>query len=112
MEELNDLEITLLNGLTTKYPSLKSHIPHLKVEQREITGAGMCVNLVYTNFNGESEDINALFSNGEIIEVENLKNGLCYVIDVTGGKIEFIELVTYGENWNGQFTDFKIVERK
>lgn len=112
MEELNDLELTLLNGLTTKYPSLKSHIPFLKVVGREITGAGMCVNFEYLDFNGEPEDLNALFSNGEIVEIENLKNGLCYVIDVTGGKIEFIEFVTYGENWNGEFTDFKLVERK
>ncbi len=32
MEQLNNLESTLLKGLIEKYPSLESHIPYLKVK--------------------------------------------------------------------------------
>jgi len=52
-----------------------------------------------------------LFSNGENIEIENIKQGLGYVIDVTDGQIMYIEFTTYGENWNGIFGENKIVEK-
>ncbi len=112
MEELNDLELKLINGLTIKYPSLEFHIPYLKVTQREVTGVGMYVNFAYVDFVGQLEDINALFSNEENIEIRNLKYGLGYVIDITGGEIKYIEFITYGENWNGKFTEYKIVQRE
>ncbi len=114
MKELNELELSLLNGLTEKYPSLKSHLSYLKVAERKMTSTGMSVNFEYTNTDEQitiEEDINALFSNGENIQVKNLKKGLGYVIDITGGKIEYIEFTTYGESWNGKFDDFKIVSR-
>ena len=111
MEQLTELESTLLNGLIQKYPALKSHSPYLKVKERKITGTGMEVNFEYTNSEEELnfEDINALFSNGENIEVKGLKQGLGYVIDVTDGKISYLELVTYGETWNGNLDDYKII---
>lgn len=112
MEQINDLETTLLNGLIEKYPTLKSHLPFLKVKDREITKVGMTVNFEYTNTEEELnfEDINALFSGGENIEIKGLKEGLGYVIDVTDGQILYIEFTTYGENWNGKFGDYKIVK--
>ena len=51
------------------------------------------------------------FSNGENIEIENLKQGLSYVIDITDGEIIYLEFITYGENWNGIFGEYKIVEK-
>ena len=109
MEELNELELTLLEGLVVKHPSLKSHIPHLRVVNRVIHGNGITSELSYVNYNGDFSDINALFSNGEIIDVQNLKKGLGYVIDVTDGQITSIELNTYGEKWNGKYSEYVIV---
>ena len=112
MNQLNDLESTLLSGLVEKYPSLKSHLPFLKVIERKITKSGMILDFEYTNAEEELffDDINALFSNGENIEVKGLKEGLSYVIDVTDGEITSLEFSTYGENWNGKFGDYKIVK--
>lgn len=111
MEHLNNLESTLLNGLIEKYPALKSHIQFLKVKDRKSTATGMEVNFEYTNAEAEInfDDINALFSGGENIEIKGLKQGLGYVIDVTEGQISHLEFTTYGENWNGKFGDYKIV---
>lgn len=111
MQELTELELTLLEGLTTKYPQLKSHIPHLKIVERKSTATGLDVNLEYNDFNDEFDDINALFSNGENIEIKGLKEGLSYVIDITVGQITSIEFSTYNEKWDGKFVDFKIIER-
>lgn len=110
MEELNELETTLLNRLTEKYPSLKSHLPYLKVSKRQISGFSLYVYFSYVDFTEEPEMINALFSNAEKIEIPALKEGLSYVIDVTAGVIEHIEFSTYKENWDGKFGDYKIVE--
>lgn len=110
MNELNTLETELLRGLTKKYPSLKSHLAVLKVADRQITATGMVVNFEYESAELDFEDINALFSNEEKIEIKKLKNGLGYVIDVTDGKISHLEFVTYGEKWDGTFADYKIVE--
>ena len=111
MNQLNDLESILLNSLVEKYPSLKSHIPFLKVTERKITKSGMIVDFEYTNPEEEIifDDINALFSNGENIEVKGLKQGLGYVIDITDGKISYLEFTTYGEVWNGELGDYKII---
>ena len=110
MDVLNEIELTLLSGLIAKYPSLKSHITHLKVSERKATGIGLYVNLEYENFNGEFENLNALFSNQENIQIPGLERGLCYLIDVTDGEIKYIEFVTYDENWNGDLSVYKIVK--
>ncbi|WP_333851936.1 hypothetical protein [Epilithonimonas sp.] len=110
MEELNELELILLENLTIKYPSLKSHIPYLKVTERKLSKDSLITNLVYPDFSGDFEDINALYSNGENIEVKGLKDGLSYVIDVSNGEITTIEFNTYNEKWNGKFDDYKIVK--
>ena len=112
MEQLNKLESTLLDGLIQKYTSLKSHIPYLIVTERKSTGAGLLVNFDYSSAADDLQfdDINALFSGEENIEIKGLKHGLGYVIDITDGKILYIEFSTYGENWNGKIGDFKIVK--
>lgn len=112
MQQLTNLESTLLNGLIQKYPTLKSHIPYLKVKERKITATGMEVNFEYLNAEEELsfEDINALFSGEEYIEIKSLKQGLGYVIDITDGKISYIEFTTYGEKWNGKLDDYKIIK--
>ena len=110
MTELNEIELTLLDGLTTKHPSLKSHISHLKVRGRKATGVGMYVNFEYINFEEKLGNLNSLFSNEENIEIPNLQHGLSYVIDITDGEIKYIEFITYGlEIWNGKFEGYRIV---
>lgn len=113
MQELNDLELSLLEGLTAKYPQLQSHIPFIKISERKATGEGLDVTLEYVDFNNEFDDTNALFSNGENIEIkglkEGLKEGLSYVIDVTMGQITSIEFSTYKERWDGKISEFNIV---
>jgi len=109
MEEINELETTLLNGLIEKYPSLKSHISHLKVSKRQVSGFSLYVYFSYIDFTEEPEMINSLFSNGEKIMIPALKDGLSYVIDVTAGMIEHIEFSTYKEKWDGTFGEYQII---
>lgn len=112
MQQLSELELHLLNGLTVKYPMLTNHIPHLKVEKRETTGTGLNVYLSYEGFQEAFGNINALFSNQEKIQVDKLKHGLAYVIDVTEGAITSIEFATYNEKWDGKITNYTILENE
>jgi hypothetical protein len=110
MGELNKLEHAVLERLSDKYPKIKKHIPYLRVRNREITGVGMFVNFYYLNENNiELLDIpDSSISTNENIGIQNLKYGLGYEVDVSKGKINFIEFITYGENWNGIVSDFLI----
>lgn len=110
MNNLNKLEISILEKLSKEYPDLKSHIPFIKVLDREITGVGMYVNFYYTNnLISNLEVINASLSTNENIEVENLEFGLGYEVDISDGKVKFIEFITYGEEWDGNFVNYRFV---
>lgn len=111
MEKLNPLEITLLNAMVLKYPALENHLPLLKVKTRKISAEGLVTELIYEeNKPTLDETLNALFSDGKIIAIPELKKGLSYVIDITCGEITGIELNTYEEKWNGKMSAFELVE--
>jgi hypothetical protein len=111
MESLNALEHTILKRVSEKHPAIKSHIPFLRILNREYTGVGMYVNFIYSD-EGKSlnpiEPLSDTLSTNERVELPGLKFGLCFVIDITDGKINFIELVTYGEDWDGSILNFSI----
>jgi hypothetical protein len=112
MEKLNELEFTLLEKLSNKYPLLKEHIPYLRVKNREITGVGMYVKFCYLE-PIEDKNINipdGSLSANENIEIESLKNGLGYEVDISKGKVNFIEFITYNEEWDGSISNFSINE--
>ena len=111
MNDLNKLELRLLEGLVKKYSRLASHIEFLKEKKKKITGEGMMVSFEYLTSEIEFEEINALFSNGENIEINKLKKGLSYVIDITSGRIEYLEFSTYEEKWDGVFGEYKITDK-
>ena len=110
MDELTTLETTLLNGLTEKYAPLKSHLPHLRVAKRQKAGFSLYVYFAYVDFNEETTPINALFSDGQKIVISQLKEGLSYVVDVTAGRIEYLEFSSYKEDWDGKINDYQLME--
>lgn len=116
MEALNDLELSLLNLISIEnkeqYPYLSSHIPYLRIQDREYTGVGVYSNFIYINNNVVNNNINkgdALLSSSRRLMIDNLSNELSYVLDITDGKISYLEIVTNGnENWNGTYKNFQI----
>lgn len=104
MENLNKLELSILERLCNRYPAIKNHIPYLRVLSRKNTGVGMYVNFCYFD---SKESLNNLdipdtsISTNENIEIQGLQYGLGFEVDISDGKIKFIELITYGEEWDG-----------
>jgi hypothetical protein len=106
---LNNFEREILQQVADAYPFLHSHIPLLRVNSRELTGVGMYVNFTYRDnsdyFSPIPSNYNAL-SGKSHLNMEGLEHGLAYEISTSNGRVEFIELVTYGEPWDGAIRKF------
>lgn len=112
MENLNDLELIILEKAAENHPAIKNHIPFLRVLNRECTGVGVYVNFTYFNENitlDPIEPLNTVLGTNERIGLPGLKYGLCFELDITEGKINFIELATLGEAWNGSTLNYYFI---
>ncbi len=71
IDMLNNFELSILERLSMNYPLIKNHIPFLKVESRESTGAGMYINFIYDNYHNEELNINdSTISTNEVIKID------------------------------------------
>lgn len=113
MKNLNALELAILERLFVKFPSIKLHIPLLKILSRENTGVGMFVNFSYSGVLQSVPDfeiVDGVISTNENIHIDSLKYGLGYEVDISAGRINFIEFITYSEEWDGDTAEFKLRE--
>jgi hypothetical protein len=93
--------------LSDTLPEIKTHIPYLRVKSRKATGVGMYVHFAYTEEAKSINYINKLYtSTSGYLKMEGLKDGLINDINFTDGKLDFIELVTYDEPWDGVIREF------
>lgn len=114
MDTLNQLETDILDRVASRYGSVKSHIPFLRVKDREKTGVGMYVNFIYIGLPPDLEDLEPqnsfLTGGGNYIEMDNLKYPLTFDVTTSNGKLEHIELVTNGnEAWDGTIGDYHFI---
>lgn len=113
MNNLNAFELSILESCSNEYPQVKEHIPFLTVTDRERTGVGMYINFSYLS---HAEQLPRIASNyesigsREIIEMEGLKHGLNFEIATEDGLLLFIEIVTNGEQWDGNIRKYRFVE--
>lgn len=115
-KDLNQFELAIISEIVNsnekRYPFLRDHFPFLKVKSREKTGVGMFINFEYSPV-GEllvSDKDDLALSSDKVLELDVLKYGLNYELNITKGKIDFLELVTNGESWDGSFGEFKFVK--
>ena len=101
MEKLNGLEIALLKAIIDEnknmYPFLEEHFNHLRVSKRTFTGVGIYTDFQYElNVRGNNPDV--LLSSQKQLIMQGLTNEVTYVLDITNGKIAFLEIVTNGND--------------
>ncbi|TCD27158.1 hypothetical protein EZ456_11620 [Pedobacter psychrodurus] len=107
MTELNELELlllkTIIKGNSDKFNYLLAHLDFIRIESAKSTGTGLYVTFVYLKeFEQEEEFVNGLLSAEPKLTTPNLKNELTYCLDVTNGKIDYLEILTNEkENWDG-----------
>lgn len=111
--KLNILEQAIISEIIKfneeQYPFIKDHFFYLIVKSRENTGVGMYINFDYlpviNSLISFEEDI--ILSSNKGLEIDVLEYGLNYELNITKGKIDFLELVTNGEFWDGSFSKFR-----
>ena len=107
MEKLNHFESAILEKLTENSPEIKKHIPYLLVKERKITDAAMRIYLSYAAGSDSLDYIKKLnLSTNGYLKMEGLTDGLIDGTKITNGRIDLMELVTYGESWEGVIRDF------
>lgn len=115
-KNLNHLEQVILAEIAEfnykEYPYLKNHISHLRIKSREDTGVGRYVNFEY--FNDEQLTIdnseNTFLSSERSVEINALKYGINYELNITKGRFDFLELVTNGEAWSDDYGGLRFVK--
>ena len=72
----------------------------LQVSRRENTGAGR-----YTYFEDMLNQVlrdGTYAAQGKLLQMDGVKDGLAFVVDVSGGLINYLEIAVYGnESWDG-----------
>jgi hypothetical protein len=107
MDNLNQFELAILDRLSVDNPVIKKHIPFLRVRNREVTGVGMYVHFFYVNNAPSLDSIpKPYISTSGYLKMEGLKDGLIDDVNITDGKVDFLELVTYDEPWDGIIRNF------
>lgn len=72
----------------------------LRVTRRETTGFGRYTYLE-DDYKQELPD-GTYTAQGRLIEMEGIRDGLAFVVDVSAGSINYLEIAVYGnQNWDG-----------
>ena len=109
---MTDIEKAILQAIIKEnrnsYPFLEDHLPYLYVINREYTSFGIYTDFGYSKeFN--STDLNILLSSGEALIADNLENELAYVLFVTNGKIDLLEIATNGNELINEDNKLKLI---
>lgn len=106
MGEIKEVERSLLKSIISgnqdKFGFLLEHLNDIKIKSREATGIGLNITFEYLKDFEEEEFTNGLLSSDRKLTTPSLKNELTYCLDITNGKIDFLEILTNGnEIWDG-----------
>ena len=112
---LNMLETSIINEIIEYNKGdrdfIKAHLPFVRVKSRDITGVGVYVNFEYSReeleFVSDTKK-NIVLSSDKSLEIDTLKYGVNYELNITDGKLDFLELVTNGESWDGNYESYDI----
>jgi hypothetical protein len=107
-----DVLHAVLDDQRARYPALYGQIPLLGVRSRELTGVG-----AYINFDLPEDPAvpieqgrpDAVLTGNKTIVMDDPPSGLAFAVGVSGGRIDLLELVTYGdETWDGTVGRYRI----
>lgn len=106
MRATSQFERSVLLAIADTFPNelsiIKAILETVRVCDVESTGAG-----VYVKFDQQSQGTPLSVESGQFgydgeIEIDGVESGLGAVLDISGKKLNHLELFTYGdENWDG-----------
>ena len=99
----NEFELAILERMATRHPTLREHLGQLHVLSREFTGVGC-----FTTFLCDDSGPQSVITMG-VVHMPGVPNGLDTVLFCRGGRPDYLEIVTCGnETWDGTFDGFSI----
>ena len=115
MDEIKEIELLLLKSIINnnlgKFSFLLEHLNFIKIKSRVANGISLLVNFEYLKDFPEEEFTNGLISADLKLTTASLKNELTYCLDITSGKMDFLEIVTNGnEIWNGNLENCNLTQ--
>ena len=118
-QELNKFELSLvelvLENNCPKYGWLKEQLSFLKVKSREFSTVGGYINFALSD---NTLDQNVEYFQGDftlsaprLLRVKGTDDFMSFELDITRGRINFMELVVDGRwIWNGLFDNMEVVD--
>lgn len=101
----NEFELTILERMATRHPTLREHLGQLHVLSREFTGVGC-----FTTFLCDDSGPRSVVGMVGAIHMPDVPNGLDAVLFCRDGRPDYLEIVSFGsEEWDGTFDGFSIV---
>ncbi|MGH7957657.1 MAG: hypothetical protein ACREH8_11705 [Opitutaceae bacterium] len=111
MDALTEFEIAILKRISEVNAGYRDQLLQLircgRVVTREWSGVGGFIAFEPNAVQFEPSNLE-LDAEAEI-QVPKLRHGMGALLFVRGGKADFLELSTYGEEWWGDHTGFRIV---
>jgi len=105
--EPNELEIAILDNISSDIPALKELISGLHVISREYTGVGSYTNFLSSKTSSELGDQPVGLK--AHISIPGVLSGLGAVLFFEKGGPKFLEIYSYGDDhWNGLYQGFTI----
>ena len=104
----NELELSILQVLSKRYPFLLSEIHDLHVLSRKYTGVGCYTEFLFDEEYVDNEIQQLLLP--ENICLPSVQNGMTAVLLCVRNHPILLEIVTYQEAWDGTFEGFSISE--
>jgi hypothetical protein len=106
-QPLSPLERTLVELVAAEHwPGFR--VERLQVVRREDTGVGRYV--YFEDLDAQPLTDGTYAAEGRIVEMQGIRNGLFFVIEVSSSRINYLELVTCGsDTWDGMERDWRVV---
>lgn len=112
---LNKLEFAIIQELfrsnygKENVGDLLTHIPYIYVKERTFTGVGLYVNFDYKSENKLilDKDLRMHLTSSKSLLFSNFGEYFYFELDISHGKLNYIEIVTYVDGWNGSIDSFE-----
>jgi len=117
MNYLNSLEFAIIQDVLksnilkkTLTQDLLKHLLYIRVKERKLSQVGMYIHFEYIkNFNFEiDKNINLSLSSDNTVKFNNFDDLFSFELNFNNGLFNYIELVTYSNNWSGKYDSFII----
>lgn len=115
---LNKLEFAILQEIFRhNYENINIYyllrqLPFIKIKKREFTGVGQYVYFEYepnTHLNIDG-DISMSLSSSKSLKFDTFNEYFSYELDISNGRMNYIEIVTYKDGWDGLYNTFEFEE--